>query len=218
MLILLPLVGSPSQQLSPLSETFEYLHNNVRDLEVEHDVVVEHVKSFETRRAHNNDATNSHQIEKRAGAHSIHRAYGVINSELPNSNPKTKRVTNYDADVLTLLSPSFCQHALHLAPGRKLCPPSPTPRCATLPRALTWLSIHTLMTVVSEPVADSSKACMTASKSLYPRIGPNWFLTRFIRLVGRSDVPFWAPSEAGACWRAKTRYLSFDVRVLLNGV
>jgi hypothetical protein len=45
---------------------------NVRDLdrvEVGHHVVVGHIKFFETRRAHNNDATNSHQIRKRAGAH-----------------------------------------------------------------------------------------------------------------------------------------------------
>jgi hypothetical protein len=42
---------------------------NVSDLEVEHDVVVEHVKIFENRRARHNDATNSHEIKKRAGAH-----------------------------------------------------------------------------------------------------------------------------------------------------
>jgi hypothetical protein len=101
--------------------------------------------------------------------------------------------------------------------------PSPTPRCAALPRALTWLSIHSVIPHFDDGGLGTG-GCLLESlheriKVSLPntRIGPNWFLTRCNTLVGRSDVLFWTPSEAGACWRAKTRYLSFDVRVLLNG-
>jgi hypothetical protein len=48
------------------------------------------------------------------------------------------------------------------------------------------------------------------------RTGIYCFLIGCITSVARSDALFWAPSEAYVCLRAKTSYLSFDVRVLLN--
>jgi hypothetical protein len=67
--------------------------------------------------------------------------------------------------------------------------------------------------------ADSTKTSVSASKFVHPILKlfylASWF---FLSSVSIGMVPFLGggPYGAWACLRAKTRYLSFDVRVFLN--
>jgi hypothetical protein len=95
-----------------------------------------------------------------------------------------------------------------------------TPSCATLPRAISSLAQHPHFDEVGPGTGgrllESLHARINVSSS-NTAIGIYCFLILSIRLVVRYDAFFWTPSYAGACLRARTKYFSFDVQVLLNG-
>jgi hypothetical protein len=143
----------------------------------------------------------------------------VVKPTKPNiqkSEEKSSRVTSCEQQLFTSPSTSFWHAIASLRSGCNLIG---CLFCMAQWEHTLRFSFTGLMRLIPAPVADSPESLLEHTNVSSPntKIGLYYFLSSSSMLSGRSDALFWTQSEAGVHLRAKTRYMSFDVRVLLNG-